>query len=263
MKTIFVVGVLLSLSSLALGEDINFNFGLEPDSESPKNELAVEEAEGSGSEVIISGKAASGETEAGSEVIISGKAASRQVNCRCQCSSITFLDKYGQLNGNCHSADSTGALWCYVDPLNAQCPDLQRSVRFQSLWSYTACATPDLTSQQCGGYVPAVGNGVGAGAIPTGVAGLLPGPEGYPFIGGYPGLNGGTGLPLTGSGTGFPTGSGLPTGAGYPLSGSGSGFPAAGSGSPTGAGYPSISGILDIPRKNTVKEEESGFFFSQ
>ncbi len=47
MKTTIVIGVLLSLTSLARGEDINFNFGLEPDSESPKNEVAAEDAEGS------------------------------------------------------------------------------------------------------------------------------------------------------------------------------------------------------------------------
>jgi hypothetical protein len=168
MKTTIVFGVLLAL---ALSDDVNFE-----EAPAPKNEL---------DEV---------EDDAG-ETSVSAKAASSQVNCRCQCSSITFLDKYGQINGNCRSADRTGALWCYVDPRYSQCPDLQRSVRFQSLWSYNACATPELTSRLCSGYVPAVGNGVGAGALPAGVPNLAPGPEGFPFTqyGGYPGLTGGSG----------------------------------------------------------------------
>ena len=77
--------------------------------------------------------------------------ASRQVNCNCQCSSITFLDKFGKINGNCRTADNTGAVWCYVDPRYNQCADLQRSTRTSSMWSYQACATPDLTSPQCAG----------------------------------------------------------------------------------------------------------------
>jgi len=172
MKTTIVFGVLLALAALALSDEVNFD----AEAPAPKNEL---------------------EEDAG-ETSVSAKAASRQVNCRCQCSSITFLDKYGQINGNCRSADRTGALWCYVDPRYSQCPDLQRSVRFQSLWSYNACATPELTSRLCGGYVPAVGNGFGAGALPAAVPNLTPGPEGFPFTqyGGYPGL--------TGSGSGAP-----------------------------------------------------------
>ena len=77
--------------------------------------------------------------------------ASRQVNCNCQCSSITFLDKFGKINGNCRTADNSGAVWCYVDPRYNQCADLQRSTRTSSMWSYQACATPDLTSPQCAG----------------------------------------------------------------------------------------------------------------
>merc|ERR1712209_36588 len=42
----------------------------------------------------------------------STKAASPYVNLGCQCSSLTFVDQYGTVQGNCRSADSTGALWC-------------------------------------------------------------------------------------------------------------------------------------------------------
>merc|ERR1712130_772212 len=37
------------------------------------------------------------------------KAASPYVNIGCQCSPLTFLDQYGTTQGNCLSADSTGA----------------------------------------------------------------------------------------------------------------------------------------------------------
>jgi hypothetical protein len=95
-----------------------------------------------------------GEAEATTEAAIDEdglnvRQASRQVNCNCQCSSITFLDKFGKVNGNCRSSDTTGAVWCYVDPRYSQCADLQRSTRTSSLWSYQACATPDLASPQC------------------------------------------------------------------------------------------------------------------
>ena len=86
----------------------------------------------------------------GEEFEVDSKAASRQVNCECQCSEITFLDKYGKQNGNCKSADKTGALWCYVDPNFNRCSDLQRSERFgQKLWSYQACATPEIGAPLC------------------------------------------------------------------------------------------------------------------
>merc|ERR1712198_397176 len=37
------------------------------------------------------------------------KAASPYVNIGCQCSPLTFQDQYGAIQGNCRSADSTGA----------------------------------------------------------------------------------------------------------------------------------------------------------
>merc|ERR1712242_144944 len=70
-------------------------------------------------------------------------------NCFCQCSDLTFQDKYGREQGNCKRADHTGARWCYVDPRYSQCRDLQRSKRFGDRWSYQACATPGLDSYIC------------------------------------------------------------------------------------------------------------------
>merc|ERR1719323_1858904 len=74
----------------------------------------------------------------------STKAASPYVNLGCQCSSLTFVDQYGTVQGNCRSADSTGALWCYVDSAySSTCQDKQFSARFpNNPWSCEACATP-------------------------------------------------------------------------------------------------------------------------
>eukprot|EP00088_Acartia_fossae_P032235 TRINITY_DN33024_c0_g1_i1.p1 TRINITY_DN33024_c0_g1~~TRINITY_DN33024_c0_g1_i1.p1 ORF type:complete len:243 (-),score=42.93 TRINITY_DN33024_c0_g1_i1:188-916(-) len=77
------------------------------------------------------------------------RAASRDTNCGCQCSSLTFKDKYGKINGNCKSTDRTGAQWCYVDPYYNNCSDLKRSQRFDKYWSYEACATPEPNSYEC------------------------------------------------------------------------------------------------------------------
>merc|ERR1712066_552692 len=71
------------------------------------------------------------------------KAASPFVNLGCQCSSLTFVDSHGQVQGNCLSVDSTGARWCYVDHLPSSCQDLSHSARFpNNPWSYEACSTP-------------------------------------------------------------------------------------------------------------------------
>merc|ERR1712107_281809 len=72
------------------------------------------------------------------------KAASPYVNIGCQCSPLTFVDQYGTVQGNCRSADSTGARWCYVDSAHSSsCQDLRFSARFpNNPWSYEACATP-------------------------------------------------------------------------------------------------------------------------
>merc|ERR1712184_230188 len=82
------------------------------------------------------------------------KAASTYVNCDCQCSSLTFQDKFGRIQGNCKTADNTGATWCYVDS-RSPCLDKQRSVRFSQsghAWSYQACSTPPRHSAQCSGF---------------------------------------------------------------------------------------------------------------
>merc|ERR1711876_128476 len=73
-------------------------------------------------------------------------------DCFCQCSRLTFQDKYGRTQGNCKRADHTGAKWCYVDPRYSQCRDLTYSTRFSRFgeqWSYQACATPGLDSYIC------------------------------------------------------------------------------------------------------------------
>merc|ERR1712018_897421 len=79
------------------------------------------------------------------------KAASPLTNCGCQCSSLTFVDSAGHVQGNCRSVDSTGAKWCYIDPsYGSSCQDLTPSARFPANpWSYEACATPTIGSYEC------------------------------------------------------------------------------------------------------------------
>merc|ERR1711953_778109 len=79
------------------------------------------------------------------------KAASPLTNCGCQCSSLTFVDSAGHVQGNCKSVDSTGARWCYIDPsYGTSCQDLTPSARFPANpWSYEACATPTIGSSEC------------------------------------------------------------------------------------------------------------------
>merc|ERR1711990_162585 len=80
----------------------------------------------------------------------STKAASSQINCGCQCSSITFLDSAGVEQGNCKTVDGTGAQWCYMDHLPGTCQDMVPSDRFpHNPWSYEACATPPEGSALC------------------------------------------------------------------------------------------------------------------
>merc|ERR1712186_262141 len=77
------------------------------------------------------------------------KAASPLTNCGCQCSSLTFRDTEGVVQGNCNTVDSTGAQWCYVESYST-CQDLVPSQRFpHNPWSYEACATPALGSHIC------------------------------------------------------------------------------------------------------------------
>merc|ERR1711874_294057 len=86
------------------------------------------------------------------------KASSPLINCGCQCSSLTFRDANGVVQGNCLTVDSTGAQWCYVDQAYSSCQDLVPSKRFpNNPWSYEACATPAPGSPLCPGIVaPAV-----------------------------------------------------------------------------------------------------------
>merc|ERR550519_1892556 len=79
------------------------------------------------------------------------KAASPLTNCGCQCSSLTFVDSAGHVQGNCRTVDSTGAQWCYIDPsYGTSCQDLSPSARFPANpWSYEACATPPIGSLLC------------------------------------------------------------------------------------------------------------------
>merc|ERR1712200_342534 len=86
------------------------------------------------------------------------KAASPLINCGCQCSSLTFRDANGVVQGNCLTVDSTGAQWCYVDQAYSSCQDLVPSKRFpNNPWSYETCATPAPGSPLCPGIVaPAV-----------------------------------------------------------------------------------------------------------
>merc|ERR1712115_550403 len=93
------------------------------------------------------------------------KAASFKVNCGCQCSDLTFRDKFNRVQGNCKTADNTGAQWCYTE-YGSTCEDQQRSTRFGrqgKTWSYQACSTPSIYSAQCAGYNGAIGGGVGGG----------------------------------------------------------------------------------------------------
>merc|ERR1711872_272742 len=121
------------------------------------------------------------------------KAASYRVNCGCQCSDLTFRDKYNRVQGNCKTADNTGAQWCYTE-YGSTCEDQQRSTRFGrqgKTWSYQACSTPSIYSAQCAGYNGAIGGGVG-GVVGGGICrnGNCGGNTGG-FNGGFNGNNGG------------------------------------------------------------------------
>merc|ERR1711872_1213521 len=118
------------------------------------------------------------------------KAASYRVNCGCQCSDLTFRDKYNRVQGNCKTADNTGAQWCYTE-YGSTCEDQQRSTRFGrqgKTWSYQACSTPSIYSAQCAGYNGGgVGAGIGGGICRNGNCGGNTGG----FNGGFSGNNGG------------------------------------------------------------------------
>merc|ERR1711915_1163829 len=59
---------------------------------------------------------------------------------QCSCTSLSFTDHYGNINGNCRSHDAGKGSWCYTTGWNSGCSDLQSSSRFPSNpWSYQAC----------------------------------------------------------------------------------------------------------------------------
>merc|ERR1712209_310543 len=118
------------------------------------------------------------------------KAASPYVNIGCQCSPLTFVDQYGTTQGNCLSADSTGARWCYVDSAHSSsCQDLRFSARFpNNPWSYEACATPPPPAY--------VGIPAAPSAAFTAPVNTYPAPH-HPVHGGYQG--GFQGIPNTGT----------------------------------------------------------------
>merc|ERR1711872_271770 len=130
------------------------------------------------------------------------KAASYRVNCGCQCSDLTFRDKYNRVQGNCKTADNTGAQWCYTE-YGSTCEDQQRSTRFGrqgKTWSYQACSTPSIYSAQCAGYNGGgVGGGVGGGICRNGNCGGNTGG----FNGGFNGNNGGFNGGFNGNNGGF------------------------------------------------------------
>jgi len=92
-------------------------------------------------------------------------------DCLCQCSTQTFVSRR-RIYGNCKTADTTGANWCYIRPLrhvlagiqgnnrrnyafaqassSTTCIDAKRSQRFPDKeFSYHACGTPRLDSRIC------------------------------------------------------------------------------------------------------------------
>merc|ERR1711973_323269 len=116
------------------------------------------------------------------------KAASFRVNCNCQCSDLTFRDKFNRIQGNCKTADNTGAQWCYTE-YGSTCEDQQRSTRFGhqgKTWSYQACSTPPRSSPQCNGFGGG-GAGIGGGICRHGYG------SGCGNNGGFNGNNGGFG----------------------------------------------------------------------
>jgi len=141
------------------------------------------------------------------------KAASTYVNCDCQCSSLTFQDKFGRTQGNCKTADNTGATWCYVDS-RSPCLDKQRSVRFSQsghAWSYQACSTPPRHSPQCS-------SGFGSGNYQQGV--ICKGSGCSPVGGSYPTSSGQFGSGSYGTSGGYGTSGSYGTSGGYGTSGS-------------------------------------------
>merc|ERR1711862_430310 len=58
----------------------------------------------------------------------------------CRCTSLSWTDHYGNVNGNCRSSDHGKGSWCYTTGWNSGCGDLHKSSRYpNNPWSYKAC----------------------------------------------------------------------------------------------------------------------------
>merc|ERR1719206_1461963 len=61
-------------------------------------------------------------------------------NYGCRCTSLTWRDHYGNINGNCISSDPGKGAWCYTTGWNNGCPDNHSSKQYpNNPWSYQAC----------------------------------------------------------------------------------------------------------------------------
>ncbi|QQP57000.1 Uncharacterized protein FKW44_001848 [Caligus rogercresseyi] len=99
--------------------------------------------------ILLSSLLVLGLSTLGSEAKTILKAAAPSNNirdCFCQCSSLTFMDNRGRVNGNCNTIFN-GAQWCYITKeaaKNRDCPDAIPSRRFPGrMWSHFSCATPE------------------------------------------------------------------------------------------------------------------------
>merc|ERR1712211_164090 len=58
----------------------------------------------------------------------------------CRCTSLSWTDHYGNVNGNCRSSDHGKGSWCYTTGWSSGCSDLHSSSRYpNNPWSYQAC----------------------------------------------------------------------------------------------------------------------------
>merc|ERR1711892_967298 len=58
----------------------------------------------------------------------------------CSCTSLSFSDHYGNVNGNCRSSDHGKGSWCYTTGWSSGCTDLHSSSKYpNNPWSYQAC----------------------------------------------------------------------------------------------------------------------------
>merc|ERR1712226_888901 len=48
----------------------------------------------------------------------------------CRCTSLTWRDHYGNINGNCRSSDPGKGAWCYTTGWNQGCHDYQSSKQY-------------------------------------------------------------------------------------------------------------------------------------